>query len=164
MVQGFSGRPQLAQHPLTPQKSHPKHPEPRLLRGRVPRRRQAQPHHPPGVGRVDDAVVPEPRARVIGGPLLVVAGGDGGLEGGGVGGRPLLAGARPLVLLHLWGGLVCFGGWLLDAVWFVATEDAAAITADGSTSRPTCASTLAACSPPMTLMRELGHVNMKSGL
>lgn len=30
--------------------------------------------------------------------------------------------------------------------------------------RVTCASTLAACSPPMTLMRELGHMNMKWGL
>ena len=46
--------------------SHPEDAEARLLDGRVEGRREAEPQHPPAVGRGDDAVVPEPRAGVIG--------------------------------------------------------------------------------------------------
>src|SRR6476646_9090530 len=46
----------------------------------MPRRRQPQRQHAPGVGRIDDAVVPEPRSGVIRIALLFVLLADRRLE------------------------------------------------------------------------------------
>src|SRR6185369_716660 len=61
--------------------SHTEDAEARLLDGRIKSRGQAEAQHPPAVGRRDDAVVPEPRAGVIGMALALILGADGGLEG-----------------------------------------------------------------------------------
>ena len=87
--------------------------------------RKCQPKHAPGVGWIDDAVVPQPRGGVIGMTLRLVLRADRCLECFLLVRRPLTAGlmrrAAP------------------------------------------CASTLAACSPPMTEMRAFGHIHRKRG-
>jgi hypothetical protein len=64
-------------------------------------------HHAPRVRGVYYAVVPQPRGRVVGGPLAVVSRGNGLLERRRLLGRPGLAGARALLLLDLWCVCVC---------------------------------------------------------
>src|SRR5512146_2143295 len=61
--------------------SHAEDAEARLLDGRIESRRKAEAQHPPAVGGRDDAIVPEPRAGVIGMTLALVLGADGSLEG-----------------------------------------------------------------------------------
>src|SRR5256885_727474 len=61
--------------------SHAEHAEARVLYGSVARGRQAQRQHAARVGRVDDAIVPQARRRVIGVALILVLLADGGLEG-----------------------------------------------------------------------------------
>src|SRR5262249_25604770 len=59
---------------------HPEYAEVGGLDGRVEGRRQAEAEHHPALGRIDDAVVPQPRARVIGMALLLILGADRRLE------------------------------------------------------------------------------------
>src|SRR3546814_5315787 len=62
--QGFAapwaGLARRSDEPVSPGRSHPEHPEPGRLDRRVERGRDPQPQHAPGIGRVDDAVVPQP--------------------------------------------------------------------------------------------------------
>src|SRR3546814_1260339 len=65
--QGFAaplaGLARTGDKPASPGRSHPEHPEPGRLDRRVERGRDPQPQHAPGIGRVDDAVVPQPCGR-----------------------------------------------------------------------------------------------------
>src|SRR5882724_4537196 len=88
---------------------HPEYAEVGRFDRRVERRRQAEAEHHPAVGRIDDAVVPEARARVIGMALLLVLGADRGLEGLLLIRAPFLFLGGEAVALHLGqhvGGLV----------------------------------------------------------
>src|SRR5262245_13276793 len=61
--------------------SHPPDPEARLLDRRVEGRRQCPRQHHPRLVRRDDAIVPEPRGRVVGIALVLVFLPDRRLEG-----------------------------------------------------------------------------------
>src|SRR5688500_13372202 len=52
--------------------SHPEQAEARLADRRVQRRRQAEREQAPRVERIDDSVVPQARARIVGMPLQLV--------------------------------------------------------------------------------------------
>src|SRR3989442_12874367 len=52
--------------------SHPKNPEARLRDRRVVRRRQPERERAPGLGRIQNAVVPDARRGVIGRSLVLV--------------------------------------------------------------------------------------------
>src|SRR5579862_4955045 len=60
---------------------HPEHAERRALVRRVAHRRERQRQHPPRVGGIDDAIVPQPRRRIVGMSLALVLFADRGLEG-----------------------------------------------------------------------------------
>src|SRR3546814_3955320 len=83
--QGFAaplaGLARTGDKPVSPGRSHPEHPEPARLDRRVERGRDPQPQHAPGIGRVDDAVVPQPCGGVPRAALVLVLLADGGLEG-----------------------------------------------------------------------------------
>src|SRR5882762_1205561 len=69
--------------------SHPENAEAgRLRRRRIHAGGERQSQHGAGVGRIDDAVVPDARARVVGMTLLLVLLADRRLEGLVVGDRP----------------------------------------------------------------------------
>src|SRR5262245_46044933 len=88
---------------------HPEYAEVSSIDRGVERRRQAEAEHHAAVGRVDDAVVPEAGARVIGMALLLVLGADRGLEGLLLVRVPFLLLGGEAVALHLRqhvGGLV----------------------------------------------------------
>src|SRR5712692_10012902 len=61
--------------------SHPEYAELRFLDRRVERSGNRETQQPPRVGGIDDAVVPEPRARIIGMPLALVLLADRRFEG-----------------------------------------------------------------------------------
>src|SRR5512132_1046755 len=60
--------------------SHPEHAEGRLLHRRVQRGGEPEAEHHAGVGRIDDAVVPQASAGVVGMSLRLVLRADGSLE------------------------------------------------------------------------------------
>src|SRR5215472_17868757 len=64
-----------------PKSSHPENPELGLPDRRVEAGRDGERQDTAGIGRIDDAVVPQPRARIIGMPLRLVLGADRRLEG-----------------------------------------------------------------------------------
>src|SRR3546814_6033754 len=77
----LAGLARTGDKPASPGLSHPEHPEPGRLDRRVERGRDPQPQHAPGIGRVDDAVVPQPCGGVPRAALVLVLLAAGGLEG-----------------------------------------------------------------------------------
>src|SRR3546814_19950000 len=76
---------------------HPENAEAGGLGGRVERRRDAEAEGHAGVARIDDAIVPQPRSRVIGMALRLVLVADRRLEALLLRRRPVLALGRPSV-------------------------------------------------------------------
>ena len=69
---------------------HPEHAELRPFgNGGVQRRGEGDPQHVAGLRGIDDAIVPQPRGRVIRVALLLVFGADRRLEGFRLFGRPV---------------------------------------------------------------------------
>ena len=109
--------------------------------------REAQPQHAASVGRVDHTVVPQPRAAVIARAFLLVLVQDGLLNSFLLveAGKQREEEEEGMVL-----SLTCLNSsisfWEKSMPFF------------SSWSFFTVASTFAACSPPMTEMRALGHM------
>src|ERR1700741_4012704 len=82
--------PRLAIRTVWNMRSHPEDAVADGFERRVAGGGQGEPEHRAGVGRVDHAVVPEPRGGVVRVALVLVLGADRVLE-------PLLVGRRPLV-------------------------------------------------------------------
>src|SRR3546814_374291 len=76
---------------------HPENAEAGGLGGRVERRRDAEAEGHAGVARINDAIVPQPRSRVIGMALRLILVADRRLEALLLRRRPVLALGRPSV-------------------------------------------------------------------
>src|SRR5262249_59362300 len=79
---------------------HAEHAEALLLDRRVQARRDRQPEHAPRIGRIDDAVVPEPRRRVVWMALALVLLADRRLECVFFFAAPRLAGRLETIAAH----------------------------------------------------------------